>query len=178
MHDRPLRQSFVEVLQQANGEATRAFARCILEPRGNRRACWGTLAEEAAHLFARTEDALELWRALMLVGDARALLVFLDLFRERIEVLREVVESLPLLPATVQCAVVSMPEVEALLSPALDLHPAARELLAASPSTRRKEHALHTARMRALRALRAGSLLSPDVPSRPEEALCLPGDPP
>ncbi|MCU0659698.1 MAG: hypothetical protein MUF64_31860 [Polyangiaceae bacterium] len=118
------------------------------------------------------------WRALVLVGDARALLVFLDLFRKRVEVLREVVESLSSLPATVQCAVVSMPETEALLLSALELHPAAIELLAASPTTRRKEHALHTARMGALRALRAGSLLSPDVPPRPEEALCLPGDTP
>jgi hypothetical protein len=178
MHDRALRQSFVDVLLLADCEPAQSFARCILEPQGDRRACWGNLAEEAARLFARTEDALVFWRALVLVGDARALLVFLDLFRERVEVLIEVVESLSSLPPTVQCAVVSMPETEALLSPALDLHPAAIELLAASPSMRRKEHALHTARMRALRALRAGSLLSPDVPPRPEEALCLPGDPP
>jgi hypothetical protein len=178
MHDRALRQSFVDVLLQAECEPAQTFARCILEPQGNRRACWGNLADEATRLFARTEDALVFWRALVLVGDARALLVFLDLFRKRVEVLREVVESLSSLPATVQCAVVSMPETEALLLSALELHPAAIELLAASPTTRRKEHALHTARMGALRALRAGSLLSPDVPPRPEEALCLPGDTP
>jgi len=178
MHDRALRQSFVDVLLQADSAPAQAFARCILEPQGDRRACWGNLAEEAARLFTRTEDALLLWRALMQVGDARALLVFLDLFREHGEVLREVVASLASLPATLQCAVVSMPEFEPLLSPEFDLHPAARELLAASPSTRRKEHALHTARMRALQALRAGSSLSSHVPPRPEEALCLPGDTP
>jgi hypothetical protein len=177
MHDRALRQSFVDVLQQADSAPAQAFARCIFEPRGERRACWGNLAEEAARLFACAEDVWILWRALVLVGDARALLVFLDLFRERAEVLHKVVESLSSLPATVQCAVVSMPEAEPLLSPDLDLHPAALELLAASPQVRRQEHALHTARMRALRALRMGSLLSANVPPRPEEALCSPGDP-
>ena len=178
MHDRALRQSFVDVLLQAECEPVQTFARCILEPRGDRRACWGNLAEDAARLFARTEDALVFWRALVLVGDDRALLVFLDLFREHGEVLREVVESLSSLPATLQCAVISMPEIEPLLTPGIDLHPAARELLEGTPRMRRKEHAFHTARMRALRALRAGSQIPPDVPPRPEEALCLPGDTP
>jgi hypothetical protein len=176
MHDRVLRQSFVEVLRQIDSAPVQAFARCILEPQGDRRACWGNLAEDVARLFPHASDALLLWRALMQVGDARALLVFLDLFREQEEVLRDVVAGLSSLPATLQCAVVSMPEVEHLLAPELDLHPAARELLEATPLVRRKEQALHTARMRALRALRAGSRLS--VPPRPEEALCLSGDPP
>ena len=165
MHDRALRQSFTDVFARSATPAVQAFARCVLDPRGGQRACWGNLAEDVERMFVETSDSLAFWQALVEVDDARALLVFLDLSRGRREVLGGVARSVSTLPAIVQCALVVMPEVEGLISAEADLHPAARELLASDAATRLLEHEVHQARMRALRAWRAGSLLDEATPA-------------
>lgn len=159
MHDRALRQSFSDVFARSPNQQVQAFVDHVLEPRGSHRPCWGNLAEEVERSFVEPGDALAFWRALVEVEDARALLVFLDLFRGRPEVLREIARNSSTLPAIIQCALVVMPETEGSLVAGDAMHPAAREWLAADVITRRHEHEVVLARMRALRAWRTGALI-------------------
>lgn len=155
--DLPLRQQIRDAFLRTTVPALHAFAQAIFEREGDRIACWGNLADHVLAHFDRDDDRIALWRALVEVGDRRPLLVFLDLQRDRPEVLRAALEDADLLPLTVQRALISMPEVEPHLELALPkLGTGALELVA-DAEARARDRALYESHMAALRAHRAAA---------------------
>jgi hypothetical protein len=160
-----LRQRIRDALLGTTSPALQAFAQAMVLRDSDRMACWGNLADHVLDHVVRDDDRIALWRVLVDIADRRPLLVFLDLNRDRPGVLRAVLEDVAHLPATLQCALVSMPEAQALLAPVVArLHPAALEVLEAGEEAKGRERVLYEAHMKSLRAQRAAA-----PPCFPEE---------
>jgi hypothetical protein len=137
------------------GAATTAFARVVSgEGSDGDPPCWGELAEHFDAILTTDEARIDAFEALRAAGDLGALLLFLDLNRVRAGVLAHVWTVVHTLPATIQCAFVSLVEWTN-VSPELAarLHPAARRLLT-DPEARARDHEHYAAHVGALRALR------------------------
>jgi hypothetical protein len=116
--------------------------------------CWGDLADHFNAILATDEARIDVFEALRAVGDLGALVLFLDLNRSRPAVLQHVWSVAAALPATTQCALVSLDESAPVASElAAKLHPAAR-LLLADPAARARDHEMYAAHAAALRSLR------------------------
>jgi hypothetical protein len=137
------------------GDGPRAFARVIPSDEHGAVACWGDLADHFDQILTTDAARIDAFEGLRSAGDLSALLVFLDLNRARPNVLAHVWSVAPELPATIQCALVSL-DVAAQVPAdvAARLHPAARALLA-DPRARERDHEFYAAQAAALRAFRA-----------------------
>ena len=148
------RDAILAALRARTSAAVATFARVVAEDAPGALACWGDLADSFEHLLSSDEARIDAFEALRAVGDASALLVFLDLNRARPAVLAHVWSVAPTLPATIQCALASL-DVGA--APAADrvrdLHPAARRL-ATDAEARARDHETYAAHAAALRAFR------------------------
>ena len=135
--------------------ASAAFARIIGgENQRDCPLCWGDLAEHFDAVFRTDEARLDAFEGLRAAGELGALVLFLDLNRRRSGVLAGVWTVASSLPATVQCALVSLDEQVAFPNElTARLHPAARALLR-DPIARAKEREFYAAQAGALRALR------------------------
>jgi hypothetical protein len=89
--------------------------------------------------------------------DARAWLVFLGEARSRPVVLEALMQSAPGLPRTVQCALVSLPEAEALLGKLPPAACAAAHAIASSTHERTSARAVYEAHIGSLQAMRWGA---------------------
>jgi hypothetical protein len=156
MMELELRRRIHDALAPATAPALRRFASAIIARNGERMACWGDLADVATDTLARDEDSIDLWRALVAVGDLRPMLIFIDFHRGRPHILEALLADAGALPFLIQCALVSLPEAEPLVptSPA-GLCAAARELAAAPPERRERDRAVYQSHMSALRGQRA-----------------------
>jgi hypothetical protein len=116
--------------------------------------CWGDLAEHFEAILRTDEARVDVFEGLRVAGDLGALVLFLDLNRDRIGVLVHVWSVAPELPATIQCALVALLEWSN-VSPELAarLHPAARALLT-NAAARARDREFYAAQAGALRALR------------------------
>ncbi len=142
-------------LGSRTGHATATFARVVSgDGAGNVPPCWGDLAEHFDAILTTDEARIDAFEGLRVAGDLGALLLFLDLNRARMGVLAHVWKVAHTLPATIQCAFVSLLEWSN-VSPELaaSLHPAARRLLT-DPAARARDHEHYAAHAGALRALR------------------------
>jgi hypothetical protein len=141
-------------LRARTGRAALAFARVVSADGETTAPCWGDLADHFAALLSTDEARIDAFEALRAVGDLGALVLFLDLNRTRPAVLQHVWSVAPALPATTQCALVSLDESAPVSSEAAPkLHPAAR-LLVADPAARTRDHEMYAAHAAALRAQR------------------------
>jgi hypothetical protein len=150
-----LRQLFAERLRALGTTKAATFADEIVDaalPEGP--LCWGHLVDRFEALFPSDGDRLSVLPALITAGDLGALLLFLDLCRDRPTVLAAIAKEAPRLPFTVQCALASMPETRTLLSSAPALHHAAAAIVAGDDALRAREHAVYSAHMSALRSHR------------------------
>jgi hypothetical protein len=135
-------------------KAVLGFARVVSGEGETTAPCWGDLADHFNALLATDEARIEVFEALRTVGDLGALVLFLDLNRARPAVLQHVWSVAQALPATTQCALVSLDEWAPVSSEvAAKLHPAAR-LLLADPAARARDHEMYAAHAAALRAQR------------------------
>ncbi len=136
------------------GQGARAFARVIPADEHGAALCWGDLAEQFDQILTADDARIDAFEGLRAAGDLSALLVFLDLNRARPGVLARVWSIASELPATIQCALVSLDE-KAEVPPGLAaaLHPAARQLLA-DPAARARDHEVYAAHAAALRVFR------------------------
>jgi len=117
--------------------------------------CWGALAERFDEEFTGNEDRKALWNALADSGDRRALLLFLELNRDRPEVMETVVHEANRLPPALQRTLVAFNEVTELVADHLDIFtPAARQLFEAGTEARAREHELVQSRVGRLRMYR------------------------
>ena len=142
-------------LGSRTGIATATFARVVSgDGAGTVPPCWGDLAEHFDAILTTDEARIDAFEGLRVAGDLGALLLFLDLNRARAGVLAHVWTVAHALPATIQCALVSLFEWSN-VSPELAarLHPAARRLLT-DPEARARDHEHYAAHVGALRALR------------------------
>jgi hypothetical protein len=142
-------------LGSRTGIATAAFARVLSgDGAGSVPPCWGDLAEHFDAILTTDEARIDAFEALRAAGDLGALLLFLDLNRARTGVLAHVWTVARTLPATIQCAFVSLLEWSNVAPElAAGLHPAARRLLI-DPEARVRDHEHYAAHAAALRALR------------------------
>ena len=116
--------------------------------------CWGELGEQFTRHLTTDEARIKLFERLRSVGDLGALVLFLDLNRARPGVLAHVWSVAPDLPATAQCALVSLDDDEPHHSVlAACLHPAARILLV-NPRARARDRGFYAALATSLRAQR------------------------
>lgn len=173
--DDHLRTVFRDALARSDNEATRALAEVVVGEVNGQLACWGDLVDYARAHFERDEDSLALWRVLTAVGDRRPQLLFLDVHRARPTVLRALLADATHIAPIVQCALVSMPEVEPLLStrPA-GLAPAAMEIAMSAPAIRADERAVYESQMSSLRTQRASARYNEDTVLRHLSELVLP----
>jgi hypothetical protein len=148
------RASIVAALLTRAVQAALAFAR-VVSPGGEAMPpCWGDLADHFNAILATDEARIEVFEALRTVGDLGALVLFLDLNRTRPAVLQHVWSVAQALPATTQCALVSLDESASVASEvAAKLHPAAR-LLLADTAARARDHEMYAAHAASLRAQR------------------------
>ena len=102
--------------------------------------CWGAIAARFDQLFKSDEHRQALWSVLVEEGDRRPLLLFMHLSRGQPAVMSKVAEDAGQLPVSLQRALVSMEEVEALIPDHLaSLHPSARQLWEAGTEVRARE---------------------------------------
>ncbi len=166
----PLRHRIRDALLRTNAPALVAFADAIIARDGDRMACWGNLADHVRSQITVDADRIELWRVLVDIGDRRALLLFLDLNRDRPSVLRAIFDAADGLAPVIQCALVTMPEAAPLLRlPLPHLGSAARELIASGAESIARDRATYEAHMSALRGQRAATFTNvtsnhPEVP--------------
>jgi len=124
-------------------------------------ACWGALVQSLEHLCADDADYISLLHILIEIGDARALLLFFSAVRQRRGVLAEIVIRAADLPRTVQCALVTMREVESMLEKLpVGICAAARELVD-KPSARASSEQVYAAHMGHLRSMTWGHAAMP-----------------
>jgi hypothetical protein len=148
------RETIGEALRARAGGSVRAFAQVITADPSGAVLCWGELADHFDRLLADDSARLEAFEGLRAAADLSALVVFLDLNRARPGVLAAVWKVASELPATIQCALVSLDlSAELPADAAAKLHPAARALLADGPS-RERDHQFYAAQAAALRAFR------------------------
>jgi hypothetical protein len=141
-------------LRARTGNGVAAFARVVASIEDGVAPCWGDLAEHFNTLLATDEERIDAFEGLRAAGDLSALIVFLDLNRARPGVLASVWKLAPELPATVQCALVSLDVAGAVPADgSARLHPAARALLA-DPGARERDHEFYAAQAAALRGFR------------------------
>jgi hypothetical protein len=148
------RDTIGAALRERTSAAVAAFARAVAPDAAGHISCWGDLAEDFDRLLGEDDARIDAFEGLRAAGDLLALLVFLDLNRIRPSVLAHVWKIAPSLPATTQCALVSLDasapipaEVAALL------HPGARALLK-DPAARARDHEFYAAHAASLRAFR------------------------
>jgi hypothetical protein len=148
------RAAILTALRAHTSAPMAAFARVVAEDAPGAFACWGDLADSFDHLLPTDEARIDAFEALRAAGDMSALLVFLDLNRARPAVLAHVWSVAPSLPATTQCALVSL-DPGAAPSPerVRELHPAARRLVE-DADARARDHETYAAHAAALRAFR------------------------
>jgi hypothetical protein len=141
-------------LRARSSGAVLTFARGLAADARGVLPCWGDLALDFDRLLPTDDARLDAFEGLRAAGDLSALLVFLDLNRTRPGVLARVWSVASELPATIQCALVSLGDTAA-VPPGLAaaLHPAARQLLA-DPAARARDHEVYAAHAAALRAVR------------------------
>jgi hypothetical protein len=95
--------------------------------------------------------------------------------RARPTILRALLADATHIPPIVQCALVSMPEVEPLIeTPPAGLAPAAREIATSAPAVRVEERAVYESQMSSLRTQRAAAPYSEDLVLRHISELVLP----
>ena len=116
--------------------------------------CWGDLADHFKEILATDDARIDVFEGLRAAGDLSALILFLDLNQYRHSVLAHVWTIAHELPATVQCALVSLLEWTN-VSPELAarLHPAARRLIT-DQNARARDREFFAAQAAALRSLR------------------------
>jgi hypothetical protein len=116
--------------------------------------CWGDLADHFDALLTTDEARIDVFEGLRSAGELAALVLFLALNRTHPGVLEHVWQVAPELPATIQCALVSLYEwANVSRELAATLHPAARVLLA-DPDARDRDREFYAAQAGALRAQR------------------------
>ena len=148
------RASISAALRTRTGQAALAFERVVSSAGEAMPPCWGDLADHFDAILATDEARVEVFEALRTVGDLGALVLFLDLNRTWPAVIQHVWSVAGTLPATTQCALVSLDETTPVSADvAAKLHPAAR-LLLADPAARARDHEMYAAHAAALRALR------------------------
>jgi hypothetical protein len=141
-------------LRTRAGAAALAFARVVASDAEAVAPCWGDLADHFNAILVTDEARIDVFEALRAVGDLGALVLFLDLNRSHPAVLQHVWSVAGTLPATTQCALVSLDETAPVASElAAKLHPAAR-LLLADPAACARDHEMYAAHAAALRSLR------------------------
>ena len=141
-------------LRARTGQAALAFERVVSSAGETVPACWGDLADHFNAILATDEARIDVFEALRAVGDLGALVLFLDLNRSRPAVLQHVWSVVDALPATTQCALVSLDESALVATERVTkLHPAAR-LLVADPAARARDHEMYAAHAAALRGQR------------------------
>ncbi len=121
-------------------------------------ACWGTLVEALERLCTSDADYLALFDILVNLEDARPLILFMSAVRTREEVLRHMLKRAGELPRSVQCALVTMPECEALLAELAPRTCAAAMELASDAEKRRVSQPVYASHMGALRSMRWGRI--------------------
>jgi hypothetical protein len=168
--DAELRRRIYTALASQRAPSLQRLASAVKGADGTAIACWGDLADAAHASLQSDAERLALWHALLDAGDIRALMLFIDLQRDRPDVLREMLADAARVPFTVQCALVTAPEVARLGAPApAGLCAAARELIGAPEERRSRDRAVYEAHMSALRAQRATATdANTDLPTRPE----------
>jgi hypothetical protein len=148
------RDTIGAALLARSSEAAHAFARVIVPDAQGSAACWGDLADHFDRLLTTDDSRIDAFEGLRAAGDLSALLVFLDLNRTHPVVLGHVWKVAPELPATIQCALVSLDVTAAVPADiGARLHPAARALLA-DPAARERDHEFYVAQAAALRVFR------------------------
>jgi hypothetical protein len=173
--DDQVRTTFHDALARSENAATRALADVVVGQVNGQLACWGDLVDYVHGHFERDEDSLALWRVLTDVGDRRPQLLFLDVHRARPTILRALLADATRIPPIVQCALVSMPEVEPLIeTPPAGLAPAAREIATSAPAVRVEERAVYEPQMSSLRTQRAAAPYSEDLVLRHISEFVLP----
>lgn len=162
--DEATRTTFHDALAKSPNAATHALADFVVAAPNGRLACWGDLVDYVRGHFQADNDSLALWKVLTDVGDRRPQLLFLDIHRARPAVLRSILGDVSRVAPTVQCALVSMPEVEPLVANVPDgLAPAAREIIASPKEIRAQERAIYDSHVGALSAQRASAPVNPDA---------------
>jgi len=151
METNALRASLSLALRQCNNSSL-----CKLGDAISSEACWGTLVEALEQLCTADADYLALFDILVRLEDARALILFTSAVRAREEVLRHMLERAGDLPRSVQCALVTMPECEALLVALAPSACAAAVELASDAEKRRGSQPVYASHMGALRSMRWG----------------------
>jgi len=162
------RVTIVAALRTRTSAPVAAFARVIGVDAEGVVPCWGDLADNFDRLLTTDDARAEAFEGLRAAGDLSALLVFLDLNRARPAVLGHVWAVAAELPATTQCALVSLDPLATVPSEvAVSLHPGARALLG-DASARAREHEFYAAQAAALRAFRtrAPQVSVPAQPAR------------
>jgi hypothetical protein len=148
------RETIGEALRARASVGVHAFAQVIAPDSSGAVLCWGELADHFDRLLADDGARLEAFEGLRAAADLSALVVFLDLNRARPGVLGAVWKLASELPATIQCALVSLDlSGDVPTGAAAKLHPAARALLADAPA-RERDHQFYAAQAAALRAFR------------------------
>ena len=155
------RSRFVAHMAQLALPNMQSFLRFIQKPdaRGAM-PCWGALSERFDAEFPSSSMRLEVWRELVELGDRRPQLLFVDLNRERPEVLERVVADAERLPEEVQRVLItSEPARPFVLRSLSKFRPAARQLLDHGAEALERERRLQR---RALQKLRQIHFFVPD----------------
>ena len=148
------RDTISAALRQRTSAPVAAFTRGIAPDDKGAAPCWGDLAEDFDRLLTTDDARLDALEGLRAAGDLLALLVFLDLNRARPGVLARMWKLAPELPATTQCALVSLDPAAAVPADVVPLlHPGARALVA-DAAARARDHEFYAAHAAALRAFR------------------------
>ncbi len=119
-------------------------------------ACWGAMVEAFEQLCRDDADYFALLDRLIELGDARALLLFMSAARSRQCVLCRLLERADELPRTAQCALVSLPECEGLLTELAPGACAAARELAMDDEKRGASQPVYASHIGALRSMRWG----------------------
>lgn len=117
--------------------------------------CWGTLVDDVERICTEDADYVALLDILIQLKEARALLLFVMAVRHKPAVFALVARRADELPRTVQCALVSLPEVDQVKdAPTEKLCAAAREILASARAREeaRVEYEAHTRHLRSFSA--------------------------
>ena len=114
--------------------------------------CWGTLVEDVERICTEDADYTALLDILTELKESRALLLFVMAVRHRPDVFALVARRAHERPRTVQCALVSLPEVDQVKGlPRDKLCAAAREILGSDRAREqaREEYEAHTRHLHA-----------------------------
>ena len=137
------REFYVEALEESESPEVREFARYLGEKsQDGSRPCWGGAAAHALKTFESGRTRIALWKELLRTQEENALLLFIKLYVDNLEVMEAVLSDAGKLPITVQRALVSIDEIGNKLDQHLPkFSQKARDFRSASAEDKRRERA-------------------------------------